>query len=510
VLPGLFAGCAAIEGPPSPEEIHARMVNPAANAALAGAAPPAPIPPRPAALPTGPPVLPEPDKPLPPGEFSLREAVAFGLRNSPRLRAAYAAIERAQGQEQAAFAPFLPQLDLLSHSGITSTALGPAASGVTGIILPFPNGSHSFAQAEAQLQWTVCDFGRTRGRYQQAGARANIAQLRYARARETVAFDVAAAYLQALRAHALRLIQEDAIRRAEAILKDTRSRRAAGVAEREDVLRAEVQLATARDALDLAEEAEWAALARLNNVMGRNASLPLQLVDWPTTGGPPGFALSLVQCLEIATAQRREIGVAQETVAAAQSGRQASAAEFRPRVYALGAFGGVTGSNLLRGRQEGAGIHIDLPLYSGGRRRGELRSADAEVEEALAEVQTILDSITLEVTLAYRSAITARKRIDHLRPAVTEARENLRLLRNRYRNGNATPTDIVDAETALTGAQQRLSSASYEYLAALVYLDYALGSQQGHLLEPPDGPESLPEPPQTIPMPRPLLQQGVR
>jgi outer membrane protein TolC len=510
LLLGLFAGCAAIEGPVSLEGIQGRVLDPAANASLAGDAPPAVAPPPTAAVPAGSPAQQELDKPTSPPQFSLREAVAFGLQNSPRLRAAFAAIERARGQEEVAFAPFLPQLDFLSHSGVTSRALGPAAAGVTGIILPDTAGSHGFAQAELQLQWTLCDFGRTRGRYRQAGARENIAQLRHARARETVAFDVAAAYLQALRAHALRIIQEEAIRRAEATLKDTRSRRAAGVAEREDVLRAEVQLATARDALDLAEEAEWAALARLNNVMGRNASLPLQLVDWPAAGGAPGFSLSLVECLEVAVAQRREIGVAREAVAAARFGRQASAAEFRPRVYALGSIGGVTGENLTRGVQEGAGIHIDVPLYAGGRRRGELRSAEAEIQEALAGVQSILDGVTLEVTLACRSAITARKRIDHLRPAIVEARENLRLLRNRYRNGNATPTDIVDAETALTGAQQRLSSATYEYLAALAALDYALGSPQGHLLDAPGEPERRPEEPQTVPMPRPLHLEGVR
>src|SRR5262249_57503237 len=103
--------------------------------------------------------------------------------------------------------------------------------------------------------------------------------------------------------------------------------------------------------------------------------------------------------------------------------------------------------------------------------------------------------------LAYRSAITARKRIDHLRPVIVEARENLRLVRNRYRNGNATPTDIVDAETALTGAQQRLSSATYEYLAALARLDYALGSPQGYLLGAPAPARPQPAPPQAHPPP---------
>ena len=113
---------------------------------------------------------------------------------------------------------------------------------------------------------------------------------------------------------------------------------------------------------------------------------------------------------------------------------------------------------------------------------GDLRAADADIRESIANAQIIVDAVSLEVTLAYRSVMTAQKRIEHLRPAITQARENLRLVGNKYRNGTATPTDIVDAETSLTRAQQRLSSATSEYLAALARLDYALGNPQGSWL----------------------------
>src|SRR5262249_2940321 len=120
-----------------------------------------------------------------------------------------------------------------------------------------------------------------------------------------------------------------------------------------------------------------------------------------------------------------------------------------------------------------------MPLYSGGRHLGELRGADAEIEAALADSQIILDAISLQVNLAYRGVVAARERIDLARTAVAQAEEHLRLVRVRYRNGNATPTDIVDSEAALTRSQQRFFSASYTYLAALARLDYALGRQQG-------------------------------
>jgi outer membrane protein len=422
----------------------------------------------------------------PPQVFSLSQAIDFGLQNNPRLSAALAAIERTRGQEDVAFSAFLPEIDFLSHQGVTSPGLGPASAGATGIIVPTANETHAYAQAELQLQWTLYDFGRTAGRYQQAKARELIAELQSTRARQTVGFDVGSAYLLALRAGATRRIQEEAIRRAQATLRDTRSRRAAGVLEKDDVLRAEVQLAAAEEDVDLARESELTALARLNNAMGRNASLPLTLVGW---NSEPPFNLSLLQCLEIAASQRAEIGIAREAVAAAQFGREAAQAEFLPKVYALASAGAVGGSNIVNGSQEGAGLHIDLPLYTGGRRHGELCAADAEIRQALADARSVLDGVTLQVTLAYVAATTARRRIEHDRPAIAEANENLRLVRNRYRNGQATPTDIVDAEVTLTRAQQRLVSANYEYLEALVGLDYAMENTQASLLGPPESPD---------------------
>ncbi len=447
---------------------------------------------------SAPPPLPETAPP--PLVFSLPQAVAFGLQNNPRLVAALAAIDRARAGEEVAFAPFLPIVEFLTHGGVTSPTLGPASAGQTGIILPSAIETHSYAQAELQLQWTIFDFGRRAGRYRQAEARKRIAELQSTRAEETVGFDVATAYLDALRAAAVRLIQEEAIRRDEATLRDTRSRRAAGVAERDDVLRAEVQLAATSEDLDLARQAELTALARLNNAMGRNAGLPLNVIDWKSR---PKFDLSLVQCLEIAASRRPEIGVAQQAVAVARAGRDVASAEFRPIVYTRGSVGTVAGSHIQTGPQEGIGVHIDMPLFTGGRLRGELQAADADVRQAVADARSILDGVTLEVTQAYVAATTARRRIDLDAPAITEARENLRLVRNRYRNGTATPTDIVDAETALTRAQQRLVSATYEYLGALAALDYALGNPPGQLLGSPDcAADPAGNVPETAPAPR--------
>jgi outer membrane protein TolC len=53
----------------------------------------------------------------------------------------------------------------------------------------------------------------------------------------------------------------------------------------------------------------------------------------------------------------------------------------------------------------------------------------------------------------------------------------------RYLNGNATPTDVVDAETSTTRAEQRYFTSIYDYLGSLARLEYAMGMDQGCLSE---------------------------
>jgi outer membrane protein TolC len=270
---------------------------------------------------------------------------------------------------------------------------------------------------------------------------------------------------------------------------------------REDVLRAEVQLSESREALVLAREGEFNAVARLSNAMGRNAGLPLEVIDVELQPALPG---ALSDLLELAAAQRPEVALARQAVVAAQEGREVARAEFRPRIFVRGSVGNTSGQNVETGWQEGAGLHMQAPLYAGGGHRGALRAAEADVQAALADAQTILDVISLQVNLAYRGVVAARERIDLARTAVVQAEENLRLLRVRYRNGNATPTDVVDGEAALTRSQQRFFSATYTYLAALARLDYAVGQRQGaafpaqpasHIAEAPDR--------EKLPLPRP-------
>lgn len=413
---------------------------------------------------------------LAPTSLSIEDAVALGLSDNPRLRQLAAQSRVASANADIAFAPFLPEIGTgFRYSAFTS----PVVPGGSFVPASLPQGVESFAIAEIGVQHTIADFGRRAGHYGQAVHRSRAQDMALVRARQTIAFEVVQAYFHVLAAQANLRVREEAHRDAERILHDTRARREGGVVDREAVLRAEVELAMSRQNLLSATQAVRNTESTLNVVMGQPPVMSLAVTD---VLARPAFQLPLEACLEQAIAERREIGIAREAVAEANHGVEAARGELLPKVYVRGTALRADSPGDLNGFVEGIGIHVDQPLYAGGRYQGGVRSSEAQVAAAVAGLQVIVDNVSLQVALAYDAIETDRQRIELAETAIVQARENLRLTIVRYQNGNSTPTDIVDAQTALIQTQTSFYTAVYGYLEGLARLDYALGGDQQTLM----------------------------
>src|SRR5207245_5421046 len=134
---------------------------------------------------------------------------------------------------------------------------------------------------------------------------------------------------------------------------------------------------------------------------------------------------SLCQCLEIAVSRRREFRVARASVRAAQEGGRVARADFAPRIVSEGYLNDFQQSSP-RGHADLAlgFIKLEWGLFEGGRRVAELRVADARVREAVAQAESIADTIAFQVNQAYRQLVAARKGIERSRPAVAQTRES--------------------------------------------------------------------------------------
>jgi outer membrane protein TolC len=416
--------------------------------------------------------------------LTLAEAIDTAFRQQPRLQVYLESIEQARRGEDIAFAPFLP-MAVAGYSvggydlnvGGNTTPLGPIP-GFTFIpalgSIPFGlDIKTGYELAEIKLQWLLCDFGRRLGRYRQAGLAVEIAQLQSDRAFQTVANEVAVAYYQVLRTRALRKTAQDAVRRAEDDLDVAKKLEKGGALEKEKRLRVEVQLAESKRLLDAAEGAEAVAVAALNLAIGLNVNAPTGVIE---TSEIPPFMQSLADCLQTAVGLRREFQVARQSIQVADEGRQVARADFAPRIVAEGYANDFQQSAPHGHADLAVGfIKLEWGLFEGGKRVSELRVADSKIRAAIAQAESIADTIAFQVTEAYRNMLTARLAIDRSRPAVAQAEENNRLVRARAKVGDATSAEITDAESTLTRAQQAYLNSIHDYLIALARLEYAMG-----------------------------------
>jgi outer membrane protein TolC len=343
--------------------------------------------------------------------------------------------------------------------------------------------STGYELAELKMQWLVIDFGRRLGTYEAAKLGVDIAQLQTDRAYQTVSSEVAVAYYNVLRSRALRRTAREAVRRSEDQRDVARKLARGGVLEREQVLRAEVQLAESLRLLDAAEEGVGVADAALNLAIGLKPGEGVGVVEHAAV---PEFRPCLQDCLETAIRRRREFQVARRSVEVAQQGDRVATASFAPRVVAEGTLLDLQQS-APRGHADVAlgFIRMEWTIFEGGRRVAARRVADSKVREAMAQAESIADSIAFQVNENYRRLVTARLGIDRARPAVEQARENYRLVRARATEGDATPSEITDAETALTRAEQNYLNSVYDYLSAIVRLEFVMGVSPSPLNQEP-------------------------
>jgi outer membrane protein TolC len=85
------------------------------------------------------------------------------------------------------------------------------------------------------------------------------------------------------------------------------------------------------------------------------------------------------------------------------------------------------------------------------------------------------DNVTLDVTQAELQVRRAKAKVEVALLAVDQADENLRIMRQRFKSGTATPTELLDAEVALLQATTGRTGAMIERAIADARLSKSVG-----------------------------------
>ena len=399
------------------------------------------------------------------------DAITRALQYNLALLNAERTVNRARSARERELADLLPTVSgrlMETRQKVSLEAFGfPPPAGIPSVVGPF-----NVFDARVYVSQAVLDFkalNEVRAETHNAAA----AQYAYRNARDLVVFVAANSYSQTLAASARAESARAQLRTAEALLNQAGSLNESGLVAGIDVLRAEVQLSTARHRASASENEFEKAKLQLARLIGLPVGQAIALSDLLPALPVPD--LTLEQALEGAYKARPDYQAALERVQAAEAARRAIAGEALPSLRVNADFGDIGPSpSDARGTFAVTGA-VHVPIFQGGRTRARLAEADADVRSRKAEAEDLRAGIYYDVRSAFLDLQTTGDQLSAAIRTRELADQQLTQARDRFAAGVADNIQVVQAQEAVAMAAEQYIAALYGNNVAKAVLARGLG-----------------------------------
>ena len=279
---------------------------------------------------------------------------------------------------------------------------------------------------------------------------ASRAQIR--QARDQLMLGVVKAYAAAWQVQESAVLLRDQVALVEAHLKDTQALDAAGMITRDVTLRAQLEVEKIKRQLRDVEQLRRTAVRGLRVAIGRRdleigALLPLPEVAIARLD-PEGLAAEAME-------QRPEVAGAEAQALGAQNMEVDAVLQFMPS-FAVSAQ--LNWSDQAAGFDDKKtswwiGLGVQLPIWDGGIKVQNARTAASRKRQAIANIESVRQRVSMEVENAWDVFSTKRDAVSVAQLERELAAEAYRLVDVRYKAGTARQVEILDAQTALKFAE---------------------------------------------------------
>lgn len=398
--------------------------------------------------------------------LSLQECLQKAHGNNPALKSAAWDSRIAEENSRLASVGTYPRID--ATAGYTMQ-LEPQAVKMLGITAETQEPNFAFAGIAAT--YTIYDFGRRDARIRQASATTEAAVQAFMFSKGDVALQVIEAYFRILEAG--RLLQAAD----EEVAQITEHRRVAqvlfeeGVVTRNDVLQAEVRIASAvqkRLAVSNSRENGWLLLNYL-------------------TGDDPGFRGELDESTTLSSANltetgnsdtpinRHDIKAQKQTLEAREFEVRENRENYLPEIYTRLGVDYAQNDKVREQAIYSATVGIRVNLFDGFASQAAHEKAVKQRSRQQDALRMAEQHALLEIRTARNDAGIAKERIRVTETAIRQSEENLRINKERYQERVGIASEVLDAQTLVTQAKTDYYRALYDYQTATARLQNSLG-----------------------------------
>ncbi len=413
------------------------------------------------------------------GPLTLDDAIRIALANNPELTASAYEADAAAAQRKIAAAQMWPSLHAIGGYNRyldSQRLLAARENGEPGVF------SRDILSSDLVVSMPLFTGGRITNEIKAAELLQQSAQHRLARTRDELVFNVCSTFCSILAQRRIIESLEFSRKALQEHLKLVSSLVAAQKAAQVDQLRTEVRLA------DLEQR-----LVRERNVLAIQGRVLTNLLGLNNSENPPEPTGDLTadkidipeinQALQQALAGRSDYLAARAALEAQAKSVDAARGAHWPTILLQGSYGGrwaedvtdqppATEQNGDIGR---VGVVIDVPIFEGGKIRARVHQEKARLLAAQERLRRLELQIQLEVETAVLNIGSAQERIKATETAVAQAKESLRIEREKYDLGKGTIVDVLDAQSALLDSQTNFHRALADYNVALAQLKLAIG-----------------------------------
>ncbi|GJQ20392.1 MAG: transporter [Bacteroidia bacterium] len=411
--------------------------------------------------------------------LTLAEAIQEALARHPSLRIAEARTLAAEERTSELRSGLFPQVRFTGRAVLLSDVpeftvpfLGPTPL--------FPSITKNYG-TRLSLQQTLFTGFRLRSSIDAADANEAAVRYEYQREKSDLIVNVTAAYWNASRASRLEEVLRQSVEQVSAHLNDIRSYEHQGLATAADILKVETRLSDIRVKLIQAQGALKIAQMTLNSLMGRALETPVAPSDDPVAMDEAGLPGSLDEAVRIARERRPEIGAGRERRAMQEAMVTAAAGGWYPSI--------VLAANVDYARPNprvippedrwyrtwDVGVQVQWNVWDWFATASQTEQARAQLSQAEAVLVQVTDAVVLETAQSFFSLKEARERIEASRFGARQAQESYRITHEKFRQGLATSSDLLDAEVALLQARTTEANALAEFAVQQQRFRKALG-----------------------------------
>ena len=315
----------------------------------------------------------------------------------------------------------------------------------------------------------------------QAGRRSADIELTAQRAQNIL--DVTQAYYDAALADRLVSITESSFNQTENVLKQVQLNKNVGNVSEFELLRAQVTRDNQRPLLIQRRSDREVAYLRLKQLLNipleQSVALttPIDNVDALPAGiRVAGLKVTSAEEPDTSAVDRAAVRQASEAVRAQQQLVRVARSQRIPSVSFNSQYGavayplnGLPGSNDFRYNWT-VGISASLPLFTGGRIRGDELVAQANLAEARSRLQQVTEFASLDARVAINALNQARSAWEASRGTAEQASRAYQIAEVRYREGISTQLELNDSRILLEQATVNRALAARNYQIARIKL----------------------------------------